>query len=95
MKTSQATYVQLSVTDSVGVYNWRGKTRLQINETQQNMVEISDIDTDELLRGVSYFVRNIAGDSERTETQTRILSDILNNLKDTIGKSTESCDRSN
>lgn len=95
MKTSQATYVQFSTTDTVSVYNWRGKSRLQINETQGTMLEVSDIDTEELLRGVSYFVRNLAGDSERTETQTRILSDILNNLKDTIGKDTESCDRSN
>lgn len=92
METSQATYVKFSVTDNVSIYTWRGKSRLQINETKQTMLEISDVDTDELLRGVSYFIRNLAGDSERTETQTRILTDTLNNLKDTIGKDKESCE---
>lgn len=84
METKQATYVTLAATDRVSLYNWRGKTRIQIDETKTTQLEVSDVDTDEMLRAVAYFVRNIVGDSDRTETQTRILTDIMSSLQDTL-----------
>lgn len=84
METKQATYVTLAATDRVSFYNWRGKTRIQIDETKTTQLEVSDVDTDEVLRAVAYFVRNIAGDQERTETQTRILTDIATSLQDAL-----------
>ena len=84
METKQATYVTLAATDRVSFYNWRGKTRVQIDETKTVQLEINDVDTDEILRAVAYFVRNVAGDSDRTETQTRILTDIVTSLQDAL-----------
>lgn len=84
METKQATYVTLAVTDRVSFYNWKGKTRVQFDETKTAQLEVSDVDTDEILRAVAYFVRNIAGDSDRTETQTRILNDIMSSLQDKL-----------
>jgi hypothetical protein len=80
METKQATYVTLACTDRVSLNDWRGKTRIQINETADRTLEVSDVDTDELLRAVSYFVRNLATSSDRSETQARILADILSSL---------------
>jgi len=80
METKLNSYVTLSATDRVSIYNWRGNCRLEIVENKQQALEISDVNTDELLRGVSYFVRNLASDSEMTETQRRILEDIRNTL---------------
>lgn len=80
METKQATYVTLASTDRVSINDWRGKTRLQFNETNDRTLEVSDVDTDELLRAVSYFVRNLATSSDRTETQSRILADMLASL---------------
>jgi hypothetical protein len=84
METKQATYVTMAATERVCFYNWKGKTRANFDETKNCQIEISDIDTDELLRAISYFVRSIAGDSDRTETQTRILNDIAKTLTDTL-----------
>jgi hypothetical protein len=84
METKQATYVTLAATDRVSFYSWRGKTRIQIDETKTVQLEINDVDTDEILRAVAYFVRNVAGDSDRTETQTRILTDIVTSLQDVL-----------
>lgn len=80
METKQATYVTLACTDRVSINDWRGKTRLQFNETADRTLEVSEVDTDELLRAVSYFVRNLATSSDRTETQSRILADVLASL---------------
>ena len=84
MDTKQATYVTLAATDRVSFYNWRGNTRIEIYETKAAQLEISDVNTDEILRAVAYFVRNVAGDSDRTETQTRILTDIVTSLQDAL-----------
>ena len=80
METKLNSYITLSATDRVSIYNWRGNCRLEIVENKQQALEISDVNTDELLRGVSYFVRNLANDSVMTETQRRILEDIRNTL---------------
>lgn len=80
METKQATYVTLACTDRVSLNDWRGKTRLQINETSDRTLEVSEIETDEMLRAISYFVRNLATSSDRSETQGRILADMLASL---------------
>ena len=80
METKQATYVTLACTDRVSINDWRGKARLQFNETNDRTLEVSEVDTDELLRAVSYFVRNLATSPDRTETQSRILADMLASL---------------
>lgn len=80
MDTKQATYVTLACTDRVSLNDWRGKTRLQINETADQTLEVSEIETDEMLRAISYFVRNLATSSDRSETQGRILADMLASL---------------
>lgn len=80
METKQATYVTLACTDRVSINDWRGKTRLQFNETSDRTLEVSEVDTEELLRAVSYFVRNLAISSDRTETQSRILNDMFASL---------------
>jgi len=80
METKQATYVTLACTDRVSLNDWRGRTRLQINETADRTLEVSEIETDEMLRAISYFVRNLATSSDRSETQGRILADMLASL---------------
>lgn len=77
METKQHTFIELAATCDAGFYNWKGKTRLQIKETRETFVEINEIDTTELLRGVSYFIRSLCQDSDRNETDTRILQDML------------------
>ena len=83
METKQATYVSLKVTDRVSLHDWRNLTRLEITETQGVTLEVSDIDTDELLRGINYFLRNVAH-NDLTETRQRILSDIATNLTESL-----------
>jgi len=83
METKQATFVALKVTDRVSLHDWRGLTRLEITETQGVTLEVSDIDTDEMLRGINYFLRNVAH-SELTETRKRILNDIATNLTESL-----------
>ena len=85
METKQATYVALKVTDRVSLHDWRDLTRLEITETQGVTVEVSDIDTDELLRGINYFLRNVAH-NDLTETRQRILNDIATNLTESLKK---------
>ena len=70
----------MSATEHVSLNEWRGFVRLQINETRDLTLEVSNIETDEMLRAVSYFVRNLATSSDRTETQSRILADMLASL---------------
>ena len=79
METKHGTYINLKVTDRVSLHDWRGLTRLDITETQGVTLEVSDIDTDEMLRGISYFLRNVAN-NDLTETRQRILNDIATNL---------------
>ena len=81
METKQATYVTLAATDNVSIYNWKGQTRIQINETKESHVEIAEIDTTELLRGVSYFLRNVADNADDDDTVNRILTDIMKTLE--------------
>jgi hypothetical protein len=77
METKQHTYVELAATCDASFHNWRGKTRIQLKETRETMLEVSEVDTTELLRGVSYFIRSLCQDSDRNETDTRILKDML------------------
>lgn len=86
METKQQTYIELAATCDASFFNWRGKTRIQIKETEKTLVEISEVDTTEVLRGVSYLVRNICQDSERNETHTRILLDLLTVMEANLQK---------
>jgi len=83
METKHGTYINLKVTDRVSLHDWRGLTRLDITETQGVTLEVSDIDTDEMLRGISYFLRNVAH-NDLTETRQRILNDIATNLTESL-----------
>jgi len=83
METAQSTHITLKVTDRVSLHEWRNLTRLDITETQGTTLEINDIDTDELLRGISFFLRNVAH-NDLTETRQRILNDIATNLTESL-----------
>ena len=84
MQVKTETSVSLIATDRVSLFNWNGVTRVQFNETSDNVLEVSNVDTDELLLAVSYFVRSLAKESGKTERQTRILNDISNELQQSL-----------
>jgi hypothetical protein len=84
MQTKQETFVTLACTDRVSLNEWRGKTCLQISETSDRVLEVSEIDTEELLRAVSYFIRNLATSTDRTEIASRILSNMLDSLTEAL-----------
>lgn len=84
MDTKQQTFVTLACTERVSLNEWRGKTRLQINETHDRILEVSEVDTEEMLRAVSYYVRNLATSTDRTEISSRILSDMLASLTEAL-----------
>jgi hypothetical protein len=81
MKTTHTQTTELAVTDRVSLLTWKGLTRLEIVETPNTSVEISGIDTEELVLAISYLLRNLTQDAERSETITRRLNDISNDLK--------------
>jgi len=80
MQTKTQTNVELIATDRVSLFNWNGTTRVQFNETSDDVLEVTNVDTEELLLAVSYFVRNLATDSGNTERTIRILNDIARDL---------------
>lgn len=80
MKTTHTQTTELAVTDRVSLHTWKGLTRLEIIETANTSVEISGIDTEELILAVSYLVRNLIQDLERSSTITRRMEDITNDL---------------
>ena len=80
MQTKTQTNVELIATDRVSLFNWNGTTRVQYNETSDDVLEVTNVDTEELLLAVSYFVRNLATDSGNTERTIRILNDIARDL---------------
>ena len=80
MQTKTETSVELIATDRVSLFNWNGTTRVQFNETNNDVLEVTNVDTEELLLAVSYFVRNLATDSGNTERTIRILNDIARDL---------------
>ena len=80
MQTKTQTNVELIATDRVSLFNWNGTTRVQFNETNNDVLEVTNVDTEELLLAVSYFVRNLATDSGNTERTIRILNDIAKDL---------------
>jgi hypothetical protein len=80
MQTKTQTNVELIATDRVSLFNWNGTTRVQFNETNNDVLEVTNVDTEELLLAVSYFVRNLATDSGNTERTIRILNDIARDL---------------
>lgn len=80
MQTKTQTNVELIATDRVSLFNWNGTTRVQFNETNNDVLEVTNVDTEELLLAVSYFVRNLATDSGNTERTVRILNDIARDL---------------
>lgn len=81
METKQATYVTLAATDNVSIFSWRGKSTINLKESQLTSVEVSEIDTTELLRAVSLFVRNRCTDTDKNETDTRILRELLKSME--------------
>lgn len=81
MKTVQSTTVDLATTDRVSLNNWKGSTRLEIVETLNTSIEISGIDTEELVLAIGYLLRNLVQDTERGATITRRLGDIANDLE--------------
>ena len=89
MKTTQTVNVSVNSTYKVSMYDWREKTRFEVYENEKDSVEIQDIDTDEMLTAVSYFVRNLARRDDLSDLQSRILHDIKNDLNDAL-KSKES-----
>jgi len=84
MQTKTETSVELIATDRVSLFNWNGTTRVQFNETSNDVLEVTNVDTEELLLAVSYFVRNLAKDSDNTERTIRILNDIAKDLKESL-----------
>lgn len=84
MQTKQETSVALVATDRVSMFDWRGQTRVQFNETPDTMLEVSNVDSGELLLAISYYVRSLAKESDITERQQRILNDILTDLKENL-----------
>ena len=80
MKTTHTQTTELAVTDRVSLHTWKGLTRLEIVETPNTSVEISGIDTEELVLAISYLLRNLIQDLERSSTITRRMGDITNDL---------------
>lgn len=80
MKVTNTQSIDIAVTDRVSLHSWKGLTRLEIVETVNTSIEISGIDTEELLLAVSYLLRNLITDTERSATLTRRLGDITNDL---------------
>ena len=81
METTQSVCISLSSTEHVSFFEWKGKVRLQVTEARGRTAEISEIDLDELLRSVSYMIRRLVDDADRTETQTRLLQELQTRLQ--------------
>ena len=81
MKSTTTQTVDLAVTERVSLNNWKGSTRLEIVETLNTSIEISGIDTDELVLAIGYLLRNLVADTDRSATITRRLGDIANDLE--------------
>jgi hypothetical protein len=80
MRTTQTNTVTLVATNNVSLYEWKGLTRISICEQTDQTVEISDINTAELMRGISYYLSRSLNECDRDETITRILTEIAKNL---------------
>jgi hypothetical protein len=81
METTQSVCISLSSTEHVSFFEWKGKVRFQVTEARGRTAEISEIDLDELLRSISYMIRRIVDDADRTETQTRLLQELQTRLQ--------------
>jgi len=84
MNLKTETSVSLIATDRVSLFNWKGFTRVQFNETSDSTLEVANVDSEELLLAVSYFVRDLAKDAERSDRQTRLLHDIMHSLQESL-----------
>jgi len=82
METTQAICISVLATDHVSLFDWRGTTRIQVTEARGSTAELSNVDTDELLRSFKYLVGRLVGESDRSDTQTRILQEIAKELAD-------------
>jgi hypothetical protein len=80
METTQTVTITVASTENVSLFEWKNKTRIQVTEARGRMAEVSEIETDELLCGVSYWIRRLVDDSSRTDRQTRILTEIATKL---------------
>ena len=84
MQTKQETSVSLAVTDRVSMYDWKGVTRVQFNETNDTVLEVSNVDTGEMLLAISYYVGGLAKESGKNERTDRILRDMLTSLQESL-----------
>lgn len=80
METTQSVCVNVIATDHVSLFDWHGKTRIQVTEARDSTAEMSNVDTDELLRAFKYLVGRLVRETERSDTQTRILQEIAQEL---------------
>ena len=80
MKTTQTVNVSLNSTHRVSILEWSNKARFEVYESVTDSVEIQDIDTDELLQAVYYFLRNLSLRDDKSADQTRRLNDIKDEL---------------
>jgi len=80
MRSTQTNTVTLAATNNVAMYEWKGLTRISFVEQTDQIVEINDVDTMELLRAINYYLQRCYNECDRNETATRILTDIAKTL---------------
>jgi len=84
MQTTQSVNVSVNSTDRVVLHEWRNKMRFEVYENETDSVEIQNIDTDEMLAAVLYFIRDVARRDDLSDAQSRRLHDIKNDLNDAL-----------
>ena len=84
MNTKINTSIEVATTDRVSLNTWRGLTRMEVRETEQQTLEVGGIDTAELLCAVGYWIRTIATAADRSERETRLLNDVLETLAENL-----------
>lgn len=84
MDTKINTSIEIATTDRVSLNTWRGLTRMEVRETEQQTLEVGGIDTAELLCAVTYWIRTIATAADRSERETRLLNDVLETLAENL-----------
>jgi len=84
MKTTQTVNVAVNSTYRVSVRDWRGKTCVEVYENETDSVEIRDIDTEEMLTTLLYYISNLAKCDDKTPGIVRRLTDIQNTLNDLL-----------
>ncbi len=80
MEATQSVCISVIATEHVSLFEWHGPTRIQVTEARGSTAELSNVDTDELLRSFKYLVGRLVRETERTDIQTRILDEIAKEL---------------